>query len=62
MDDLFKPRGAQTIRRPLDNKKENGQIVNPYRYSDFGGLSSAAKAGSKNKMTLSNPGDTKKVI
>ena len=31
--DLFKPRGAQTIRRPLDNKKENGVIVNPVRLS-----------------------------
>jgi len=60
--DLFKPRGAQTIRRPLDNSKSNGQIINPPRFNDFGGLTNAGKAGSKNKMTLSNPGDTKKVI
>jgi len=60
--DLFKPRGAQTIRRPLDDKKENGQIVNPHRFSKFGGFSDASKGGSKNNMNLSNPGDTKKVI
>lgn len=60
--DLFKPRGAQTIRGATDNKQQNGQIVNTPRYADFGGLSGPTKTGKKNAMSLSKPGDTKKVI
>lgn len=60
--DLFKPRGAASIRRPLDDKQDNGQIVNPPRYARYGGLDGGAKAGPKSKMTLGKPGDTKKVI
>lgn len=59
--DLFKPRGASQPRRPTDNNQQNGQIVNTPRYAAMGGLSSASKY-SKNKMGLSKPGDTKKVI
>jgi hypothetical protein len=60
--ELFKPRGAASPRRPTDNNQKNGQIINTPRYSQFGGLTSTAKAGFKNMMTTSNPGDTKKVI
>jgi len=60
--DLFKPRGAGAPRRPTDNNQKNGQMINTPRYSEFGGLSSNAKAGYKNQMTMSHPGDTKKVI
>ena len=60
--DLFKPRGAQAPRGATDNKQQNGQIVNTPRYADFGGLSGPTKTGKKNAMTLSKPGDTKKVI
>ncbi len=59
--DLFKPRGASAPRRPTDNNQQNGQIVNTPRYAQMGGLSGAAKYA-KNKMSLSKPGDTKKVI
>ena len=60
--DLFKPRGASAPRRPTDNNQKNGQIINTPRFSQFGGLSAAPKAGFKNMMTTSQPGDTKKVI
>ena len=60
--ELFKPRGNMSPRRPTDNTQKNGQIVNTPRYATFGGLKDAAKIGSKNKMTLSKPGDGKKVI
>lgn len=60
--DLFKPRGASLPRRPTDNNQKNGQIINTPRFSEFGGLHSSAKAGFKNTMTTSKPGDTKKVI
>lgn len=63
MTDLFKPRGAATVRRPTDNNQKNGQIVNTPRYSQFGGLSNASKTGTKSTYhNLSKPGDTKKVI
>ena len=60
--DLFKPRGAASPRRPTDNNQKNGQVINTPRYSQFGGLSASSKAGYKNMMNLSHPGDTKKVI
>ena len=60
--ELFKPRGASTVRRPTDNNQKNGQIINTPRFSQFGGLTSAPKAGYKNMMSMSHPGDTKKVI
>lgn len=60
--ELFKPRGNMSPRRPTDNTQQNGQIVNTPRFSEMGGLSNPAKIGPRNKMTLSKPGDTKKVI
>lgn len=60
--DLFKPRGAQSPRGATDNKQQNGQIVNTPRFSQMGGLSGPTKTGKKNAMTLSKPGDTRKVI
>lgn len=60
--DLFKPRGATQPRRPTDNTQQHGVVTNPPRYEPFGGLSTAAKIGSKNKMNVEKPGDGKKVI
>ena len=60
--DLFKPRGASQPRRPTNDQQQNGQILNTPRYSRFGGLSGASKAGAKNKMSIKPPGDGKKVI
>jgi len=60
--EIFKPRGAASPRRPTDNNQKNGQIVNTPRFSQFGGLTSIGKAGYKNQITTSRPGDTKKVI
>ena len=60
--ELFKPRGNMSPRRPTDNTQQNGQMVNTPRFAEFGGLTAPAKIGAKNKMTLSKPGDGKKVI
>jgi hypothetical protein len=60
--DLFKPRGANNPRRPTDNTQQNGAVTNPPRFEQFGGLSSGAKIGAKNKMAVQKPGDGKKVI
>jgi len=60
--DLFKPRGASQPRRPTDNNQMNGQIMNTPRYEPFGGLSSGAKIGTKNKMNVNDRGGGRKVI
>ena len=60
--ELFKPRGVASIRSPITDKQQNGQVVNTPRYDQFGGLSSASKGGSKNQMNIKPPGDGKKVI
>jgi hypothetical protein len=60
--DLFKPRGANQVRRPTDDTQQNGVVHNTPRYAHMGGLSNAAKTGPKNKMAVQKPGDGKKVI
>lgn len=59
---LFKPRGAQTVRRPTDNTQQNGRVINPPRLAQLGGLSSTSKAMSKNNMGIKRPGDGSKII
>lgn len=60
--ELFKPKGMSAPLNPQSDNQQNGQIYNPPRYARFGGLDGAGKVGPKNKMMLSKPGDTKKVI
>ena len=60
--DLFKPRGAASPRRAIDNNQQNGQIINTPRFSEMGGLKNASSIGSKNKMQVQKPGDGKRVI
>jgi hypothetical protein len=59
--DLFKPRGNSSPRRPTDNNQQNGVVTNTPRFSQLGGLNSAAKVG-KTGMAVQKPGDGKKVI
>jgi len=59
--DLYKPRGNSQPRRPTDNNQKNGVVINTPRYSQLGGLSSAAKAATTG-MRVEKPGDGKKVI
>jgi hypothetical protein len=59
--ELFKPKGALQPRRPTDNSQNNGKVVNTPRFSQMGGLDNASKTGKRNGMTMSKPGDTKKV-
>jgi len=46
----------------MANEKVNGNIVNPPRMAEMGGLSSARKSGAmaKNSMAIRNPGATAK--
>ena len=60
--DLFKPRGANTPRKPTDNNQQNGVVTNTPRFSQLGGLDQPNAIGAKNKMQVQKPGDGKKVI
>jgi hypothetical protein len=60
--DIFKPRSSSSPRRPTDNNQQNGSVYNPPRFNQMGGLGSANDAGPKNKMSVTKPGDGKKVI
>jgi len=59
--ELFKPKGAMTVRRPTDNSQMNGQIYNTPRFSEMGGLSNASKTGKRNSIFFSEPGATEKI-
>lgn len=45
------------IRQPTDPKKENGMVVNPPRYLEFGGLDKSSKTapGVSKGLGRSNP-------
>ena len=60
--DLFKPRGAQSTRRPTTDTQMHGQVYNPPRYAHLGGLASASKIGGKTGLEVKKPGDGHKVI
>lgn len=59
---LFKPRGAQSIRNVTTDQQQNGAVYNTPRFAHLGGLSAPAKTGPKNKMGVEKPADGKKVI
>ena len=53
------------LRQPTDPKKDNGMVVNPPRYLEFGGLERASKtapgvnkatSGKKNEYRIVKPG------
>jgi hypothetical protein len=54
---LFNPSDSIAARDPLSNVIDDGMIVNPPRYAELGGLSSAGKTF-KNKMTIKKPAGT----
>lgn len=44
------------LRKPTDAEKENGQILNPPRYSEHGGLDGPKRIAQKNPLFISKPG------
>ena len=54
---LFNPSDSLSGRDPQSNKTDDGMIVNPPRYAELGGLSSASKTF-KNEMTIKKPAST----
>lgn len=53
---LFNPAGSLSIRDPLTNEKMNGNIMNPPRFAELGGLSSRNKAVARNTLRIVRPG------
>lgn len=52
--------GGGGIRKPTDAAQDNGQVINPPRYAQFGGLTSAEKAAGYNPLTISKPNGGRK--
>jgi len=53
---LFRPAGSLSIRDPISNEQQNGNIVNPPRFAELGGLSSKGKAVRRNALNIVKPG------
>lgn len=59
---LFRPDAEGSIRDPRDPNQMNGNIVNPPRYAQMGGLDSAKKALNRNEMRVVPPGGTQRRV
>jgi hypothetical protein len=60
---LFRPNEGLDVRNPTSNQKENGNIINPPRFAEFGGLSSAGTRGIwRNDKRISAPAGTQKKV
>jgi hypothetical protein len=54
---LFNPSDSMQVRDPISNVIDDGVIVNPPRFAELGGLSSASRTF-KNAMTIKRPAAT----
>ena len=59
---MFAPSGTG-LRQPTDPKKNNGNIINPLRYAEMGGLKSPSKVTpgvngiqDENNLRITKPG------
>jgi hypothetical protein len=43
------------LRKPTDPEKDNGQIINPPRYAELGGLDKPSRIAQKNPLTIAKP-------
>ena len=51
------------VRNPTSDAKENGNIVNPRRFAEFGGLSSGSARGlMKNPFNIDMPSSTQRRV
>ena len=44
------------LRLPTDSQKENGQVINPPRYAEMGGLDGPRRTAQKNPLSITKPG------
>lgn len=60
---LFMPADGLSIRDPLSNERGKGNIMNPRRYAEFGGLHSGSARGvSDSTATVKKPGATERAV
>ena len=60
---LFNPSESLSIRNPLSNNRYHGNVCNPPRYAELGGLSSAAKGDQhSSEMNIQFPGSTQRKV
>jgi len=58
---LFMPADGLSIRDPLTNERRKGNIMNPRRYSEFGGFSSGSVRGlGESSATVMPPESTQR--
>lgn len=55
MPSKFLEPSSAGLRKPTDAQKENGQIINPPRYAEHGGLDSAKRVAQKNPLAIKKP-------
>lgn len=48
------------LRKPTDAQKENGQIINPPRFAEMGGLDASKRVAQKNALRIQKPGTSNK--
>jgi len=51
---------AEGLRKPTDPQKENGQIINPPRFAEFGGLDRPSRIAQENALSISKPNGGRK--
>lgn len=62
-DRLFDPSSSLSIRDPISNAQMKGNIKNPPRYAELGGLSSGSPRGlEKNNLKIVPPGDSTRKV
>lgn len=44
------------LRKPTDPQKANGQVLNPPRFAELGGLDKPSRIAHDNPLTISKPG------
>lgn len=60
---LFMPADGLSIRDPLTNERRKGNIMNPRRYAEFGGLTSGGVRGvSASDATVVPPEGTQRAF
>lgn len=53
---LFRPDASGALRDPLTNSQMNGNIMNPPRYAELGGLDGPRGSVKRNTMSIVKPG------
>jgi hypothetical protein len=56
MSERFLAPSSAGLRKPTDPDKNNGQVINPPRYAELGGLDKPSRIAQANPLTISKPG------